>query len=119
MLNVWSSPAWLCEPLENFGVANCPTSNVWMARCAGVERKCEAQPGVKGCLVTVSLEHPTPCHRADLRASQFLEHGDTPVFLCAARCFRTDEDQLGGVRRVTGRIGHGDLARVVKKIRPA
>jgi hypothetical protein len=61
--------AWLCKPLENFGVAYSPTSDVWMARRACVERKCEAQPSVKGCLVTVSPEHPAPCHRADLRTA--------------------------------------------------
>jgi hypothetical protein len=65
---------------------------------------------VEGCLVPMSLEHPRTRHRADLRASQFLEHGDTPLFMCAARRFRDDEDQLGRVSWVTRRIGHGDLA---------
>ena len=106
MLNVWSSP----PGLVNYWITHNPTNDIRIARRASVERECEAQPGVKGCLVTVSLKHPTTRHLADLRPSQFLEHADTPLFLRATSCLGADENQLGGVRRVTCRIGHGDLA---------
>src|SRR5262245_31186615 len=66
-------PAWPCEPLEYLWITYSPTNDVWIARRASVKRKCEAQPSVKGCSVAVSFEHPTPCHRADFRTSQFLE----------------------------------------------
>src|SRR5258707_10790819 len=43
-------PARLCEPLDDFRIAYSPTSDIRMARRAGVERKYEAQPIVEGCL---------------------------------------------------------------------
>src|SRR5262245_7849594 len=103
-------PARSREPLKYFCIPYGSTNDVWIAWCAGIERKCDAQPGVEGCLVGVSLKHPTARHGADLRASQFIEHGDTSLFMRATRCFCADEDQLGGMPWVARRVSDRDFA---------
>jgi hypothetical protein len=41
-------PTWPSEPLQYLCIANNSASDIRIAWRAGVERKCEAQPGVKG-----------------------------------------------------------------------